>query len=59
MMQQSVGGGGGGGGMERVSHKNLPTEDPQDEVQHEEGSDDNERNKVDPIKEAPQGVVSL
>ena len=38
---------------------NSPTEDTQDEVQHEEGSDDNERNKVDPIKEAPQGVVSL
>ena len=38
---------------------NLPTENPQDEVEHEEGSDDNERNKIDPIKERPQGVVSL
>ena len=38
---------------------NLPTEDTKDKVEHEEWSDDNERNKVDPIKEAPQSVVSL
>ena len=29
---------------------NSPAEDPKDEVEHEEGSDDNERNKIYPIK---------
>ena len=29
---------------------NSPAEDSKDEVEHEEGSDDNERNKIYPIK---------
>ena len=37
----------------------LGGNDHKAEVNHEEGANDDERNKVDPIKEAPQGVVSL
>ena len=37
----------------------LPTEDTKDKVEHEEGADDNERHKVNPVKETPQGIISL
>ena len=37
----------------------LPTEDTKDKVEHEEGADDNERHKVNPVEETPQGIVSL
>ena len=36
-----------------------PTEDAKDEIEHEEGADDDERDKVDPVEEAPQSIVSL
>ena len=37
----------------------LPTEDTKDKVEHEEGADDNERHKVNPVEETPQGIISL
>ena len=37
----------------------LPAEDAEHEVEHEEGSDDDKWDKVDPIEQTPQSVVSL
>ena len=37
----------------------LPTEDTKYKVEHEEGTDDNERHEVNPVEETPQGIVSL
>jgi hypothetical protein len=39
--------------------ENVPAEDTQHQVQHEEGSDHNERDEVDPVEEAAQSVVGL
>ena len=36
-----------------------PAEDAEHEVEHEEGSDDDKWDKVDPIEQTPQSVVSL
>jgi hypothetical protein len=55
-------------GFNRVTHvfsprvrgeENVPTEDTQHQVEHEEGSDHNERDEVDPVEEAAQSVVGL
>ena len=43
--------------MAKWSH--LPTEDAKDKVEHEEGANDNERHKVNPVEETPQGIISL
>ena len=37
----------------------LPAKYAKDKVEHEEGPDDNERHEVDPVKETPQGIISL
>ena len=37
----------------------LPAEDSEHEVEHEEGADDDQRNKVDPVEEAAQGIIGL
>ena len=37
----------------------LPTEDTKDKVEHEEGANDNERHKVNPVEETPQVIISL
>ena len=37
----------------------LSTQDTENEVEHEEGADDDERNKVDPVERAAQRVVGL
>ena len=37
----------------------LPAEYTKDEVEHEEGADDNEGDKIDPVEETPQSIVSL
>ncbi len=39
--------------------ENVPAEDTQHQVEHEEGSDHNERDEVDPVEEAAQSVVGL
>ena len=40
-------------------NNHSPTENAKDEVEHEEGPDDNKRDKVDPVEKAPQRIVSL
>ena len=40
-------------------NNHSPTENAEDEVEHEEGADDDERDKVDPVEKAPQRIVSL
>ena len=42
-----------------VDWSHLPTEDTKDKVEHEEGADDNERHKVNPVEETPKGIISL
>ncbi len=37
----------------------IPGQDSQDQVEHEEGADDDERHKVDPVEVAAHGVVGL
>jgi hypothetical protein len=37
----------------------LPAEDAEDEVEHEEWSDDDERDEEDPVVGAPNGIVRL
>jgi hypothetical protein len=39
--------------------ENVPAEDTEHQVQHEEGSDHYERDEVDPVEEAAQSVVGL
>lgn len=36
-----------------------PAENSKDQVEHEEGSDHNERHKVDPVEVASQSIISL
>ena len=38
---------------------NSPTENAKDEVEHEERADDNEGDKINPVEETPQSIVSL
>ena len=42
-----------------VTDQNLPAEYTQDEVEHEEGTDHNEGEEVDPVEVTPKGVVRL
>ena len=39
--------------------QSLPTEDAKDEVEHEEGSDDDERDEEDPVESVPKCIVGL
>ena len=36
-----------------------PTEDAKDEVEHEEGSDDDEGDEEDPVESVPKCIVGL
>ena len=38
---------------------NLPTENAKDKVEHEKGSDDNERHEEGPVEHVPNGIVGL
>ena len=38
---------------------NLPAENAKDKVEHEEGSDDNERHEESPVEHVPNGIVGL
>ena len=37
----------------------LPTEDAKDEVEHEEGSDDDEGDEENPVESVPKCIVGL
>ena len=43
----------------RLEMDSLPTEDAKDEVEHEEGSDDDQGDEENPVESVPKCIVGL